>query len=108
MVLSYLKSRRFLLLLLSIYFVSVVLNAAGIKVWLPGCPIYQVSGIECIGCGLNRAFIDLVRFRFIEAWHHNPLVFFYIPIVAFFIAKDFYRYLFHNKNSNQFNEYEKI
>ena len=108
MVLSYLKSRRFLLLLLSIYFGCVALNAAGIEVWLPVCPIYQVSGIECIGCGLNRAFIDLVRFRYIEAWHHNPLVFFYIPIVVYFIAKDFYKCFLKYKNSNQLNEYGKI
>jgi len=85
-----------------------VLNAAGIEVWLPGCPIYQVTGIECLGCGMNRALIEFIRFRFMEAWHLNPLVFFYIPVVSIFIAKDFYRYFLNCKHANPIIQYGKI
>jgi len=105
---NYIRSRRFLFLLGTVYMVSLVLNAIGIHMWLPSCPIYKLTGYECLGCGTNRALIDLLGLKVREAWHHNPLVFFYIPAIIFLIGKDFHTYFLKFKHSKQYNEYGKI
>ncbi len=47
------------------------------------CPIKNVFGVSCFGCGMTRAFICILEFNFLEAIKYNVLsipVFFGIVI----------------------------
>ena len=60
-----------------------LLAAAGIGI---GCPFYQITGLQCPGCGNSRAAIALLRLDFSGALRYNllfPLEFFDIIWVFF-------------------------
>jgi hypothetical protein len=40
-------------------------------IWMPKCPIKMLFGIECPGCGFQRAAHALLHGRFIEAIGYN-------------------------------------
>jgi len=49
------------------------------------CPFKLILGIPCPGCGMTRAFMALLQFRFADAWNLNILsipVFFGILLVS--------------------------
>ena len=48
------------------------------------CPLKLISGYECAGCGVQRAFHELLHFRLLEAFKYNALFVLSIPFL--FIA----------------------
>ena len=46
------------------------------------CIIKLLTQHPCVGCGLTRSFVALIKFHFKEAYELNPMVFF---VAAFFI-----------------------
>lgn len=55
------------------------------------CPIKAITGRECIGCGMTRAFMALLHFDLYGAYKYNMLsipIFFGIVIYCFFAAVD--------------------
>jgi len=108
LIFSYIEHRKFLSTFILIYAVSLGLNSLGIGVWLPSCPIFAFTGFECLGCGTNRALISLLTLDVGEAWQLNKLIFFYIPVVLFFLVKDFYQFSIDYTHSKQNNNYGKI
>jgi hypothetical protein len=89
---SYLRKHWIVYGMFLAYGSLIVLNALGFGVWLPFCPIKAASGIECLGCGINRAAIALLKMDFQGAALHNPLIFVYIPLILILISFHFYRY----------------
>jgi hypothetical protein len=55
--------------------VYLILDIAGI-----GCPIKFLTGVSCMGCGMTRAYLSLLRLDFTGAFRYHPL--FLIPIIA--------------------------
>jgi len=108
MFLEYLKKRKLLLLLLAMYLTTLVLSAMGYNVWLPSCPIYEITGHECVGCGSNRAMISILNLHLQEAWELNKLVFLYIPLLVYFLLKDIYKHFTNYQYSKEDNNYGKI
>lgn len=51
------------------------LSLAGI-----GCPIKFITGISCLGCGMTRAWLAVLRLDLAAAFHYHPL--FMLPPVA--------------------------
>lgn len=47
--------------------------------FFPGCPLLNITGFACPGCGLTRGFHELFRGHFLAALDFNALV----PIYAF-------------------------
>ena len=45
-----------------------------------GCPIKFLTGVSCMGCGMTRAYLSLLRLDFAGAFRYHPL--FPIPIIA--------------------------
>lgn len=54
------------------------------------CPMLQITGLPCAGCGLTRAFIFMFRGEFVRAAYIHPLAY---VIAAFVIYCGFYRYI---------------
>ena len=51
------------------------------------CIIKAVTGVECPGCGMTRAVISLMCFRFSAAFGYHPMVF-TLPIILAYIIFD--------------------
>jgi hypothetical protein len=62
------------------------------------CLFTKILHFHCPGCGLTRAFIEILKFNFIGAWNFNPMIYLVLPISLFFITKDFMN--FKNKIDN--------
>lgn len=92
MLIRYLKRNWIIYSLLGVYLMALILNAAGVPVWLPSCPIFEATGVECLGCGLNRAAIAFLTFRFTDAFTLNPLIYLYIPLFTGWIIYDFRKF----------------
>ena len=75
-----------LIVVLAIYSLLLLLNAVLLVDWLPSCPIKNNLGIECLGCGINRAGTELLRGNFQAAFDFNPLIFLYCTLFIGWIA----------------------
>ena len=51
--------------------------------WMPRCPINFFTGLECPGCGSQRAMHALLHGEFREAFTQNALLIFAIPFILF-------------------------
>ena len=89
---SYLRRHWIIYLMLAGYAVLIILQAVGFNAWLPKCLITEITGYECMGCGLNRAAIHLIRLDFSEAFASNPLIYLYVPLIIGWITIDFYKF----------------
>lgn len=49
--------------------------------YFPKCPFLVITGLECPGCGSQRAFHQLLHFNFISAFYKNPLVVIFGPYI---------------------------
>lgn len=54
------------------------------------CPLKSISGYDCPGCGAQRAFHEILHFRFLEAFKYNPLFVLSIPfLIIILLIKSF-------------------
>lgn len=49
----------------------------------PVCPLKLGTGLDCPGCGGLRAMHQLTNGNLAAAWHLNPFVFVFVPLVAY-------------------------
>jgi len=101
--LKYYRRNWIIYSILLVYALDLMLNALGLHLWLPVCPISHLTGYECLGCGLNRAAISLLSGDFETALMYNPLIFIYSPIIIGWVAYDYYKFYLKTKLTN----YEK-
>ena len=59
----------------------------------PPCPIHQIFGIECPGCGATRALAALLHGRLTTAFHLNALFVCALPLLAAYAATAYRRAL---------------
>lgn len=52
---------------------------------LLGCPWKQQLDIECMGCGIQRALIHILKGEFIEAFYMYPAIYSLILMFSFLI-----------------------
>lgn len=53
------------------------------------CPLKSISGYDCAGCGIQRAFHELLHFRILKAFQYNPLFVISIPFLVFLLFLNF-------------------
>lgn len=53
------------------------------------CPLYEVTGLQCPGCGSQRAFHALLHFNFQEAIRQNVLFVLGLPYVGILFLTSF-------------------
>ncbi len=91
----YIILKRLLILGLPVLFIIFVNVAAGAHL-KNFCLIKLLTGHECWGCGLTRAFAALTHFQFIQAYNYNHLVIIIAPLL-FIIWVIFVRDVFYSK-----------
>lgn len=60
----------------------------GKGVWFPKCPFYAVTGLQCPGCGSQRAIHALLHGHLSEAFRYNALLVASIPVLALLSAAE--------------------
>lgn len=50
--------------------------------FFPKCPVKHFTGLDCPGCGGQRAVHHLLNGDFKEAFYQNPLLFFLAPYIV--------------------------
>lgn len=59
-------------------------------VWFPKCPFKAVTGLDCPGCGSQRAIHALLHGHFSEAMRHNALI---LPFIPYLLAGFIFRFV---------------
>ena len=52
------------------------------------CLFKRCLGIECIGCGITRAFFSVLYGKFALAWEYNPLIAIVFPLSVWIWTKE--------------------
>lgn len=68
------------------------------------CIFYNAFSIKCPGCGLTRAFFNMVHLNITAAINYNKLIIFIFPAICFIAFYDSYWTL---SRKNQLNFIEK-
>ena len=68
----------FLILLISYLYLGNKLN-----VYI-NCPIKEITGLYCPGCGITRMLQAILQLNFYQAFRYNPLLFISLPYFIFF------------------------
>jgi hypothetical protein len=60
--------------------------------WVVGhnsiCLYKNITGHECYGCGITRAILSAIHFKFGEALKYNKLVLIVLPLLSYLWAKN--------------------
>ena len=70
--------------------------------FFPKCPFLFVTGLECPGCGSQRAIHQLLHLNIIVAFRYNPLVVIFTPYIFLGL------YLEYMGGKNKFPEVQKV
>lgn len=58
---------------------------------MPKCLFHTVTGLQCPGCGSQRAIHALLHGDFVAAWHHNALLMIMLPVILLMAYAEFNR-----------------
>ncbi len=83
-----LKKYWFLWILFIILGVYYFYNPENIR-FFPKCPFKTITGLNCPGCGSQRAFHELLHFNFGKAFQHNAVLVISIPYILSAIVLNF-------------------
>lgn len=80
----------------SVIIIAAVVAAVGIGVlyftldpstnYFPRCMFHELTGLQCPGCGSQRALHSLLTGDFAAAWHYNALFILEIPLLILLVA----------------------
>lgn len=60
----------------------------------PQCPFYLLTGLECPGCGSQRALYQLLHLNIVQAFRYNAIFVISIPFLAFLLLADVLKHRF--------------
>lgn len=70
--------------------------------FFPFCMFKSATGLDCVGCGGQRAVHELLHFNFRSALDHNALFVLSIPLFIYFIYNSLRRYVTGKSEPNSF------
>lgn len=89
LVIKYIMSNKLVSLLILYMVISIFMKIVfAIHILIP-CIWKTIFDIECPGCGLTTALINVITLHFNEAYQANPFIFVVIPAGVFYLYKDF-------------------
>lgn len=53
--------------------------------WMPKCPLHELTGLECPGCGTQRALHALLHGHIADAFSYNALLIISLPLIAWMV-----------------------
>ncbi len=59
----------------------------------PPCIFYKLTGLYCPGCGSGRATVALLHGDIVKAFGHNMLYVLLLPIIAYYVIKEYAAYV---------------
>ena len=62
-----------------------------VSAFFPKCPFLLLTGLQCPGCGTQRALHQLLHLRLREALEYNAMMVAALPLLAFLIIADLLR-----------------
>ena len=68
------------------------------SVLFPKCPFHLLTGLECPGCGSQRAIHSLLNGKIGQAFHYNLLVVIAIPYLGLLAALEIMRHILLHAN----------
>ncbi|MBR5451668.1 MAG: DUF2752 domain-containing protein [Clostridia bacterium] len=76
---------------------ALLLYAAALYLLKIPCPIYAISGVKCLGCGMTRALVAAVKLDFSAAFQYHAM-FWSVPLlyVCFMLDGKPFRHKFLN------------
>ena len=63
----------------------------------PQCPSYTLLGLNCPGCGSQRALHHILHFNLKTAFLYNPLLVIVFPFLLYLIVIQLYNFIFDKK-----------
>ncbi|MBE6161108.1 MAG: DUF2752 domain-containing protein [Firmicutes bacterium] len=54
------------------------------------CPIHEILGLYCPGCGITRMILSILKFDFYKAFRYNILIFILSPFFVFLFLESIY------------------
>ena len=57
----------------------------------PKCPFLLLTGLQCPGCGSQRAIHYLLHLDILKAFHYNALLVFTLPVIVILLLAEYYR-----------------
>jgi len=80
----------------------------GLITWLENnmlaCPYKKYIGLDCLGCGIQRAFLELLKGNLVESFYFYPAL---IPMILMFLFL-FTHLIFKFKNGGTWLKYQFI
>src|SRR5690554_6099106 len=64
------------------------------EAFFPFCMFKHATGLDCVGCGGQRAVHDLLHLNFRSALDHNALFVLSIPLISYYIVNATRRYIY--------------
>ena len=82
------------LMMLPTVLISSLIDQSGFVSFFPKCIFKYFFDFECWGCGMTRAFLELMKFNFLNAVQLNP----FSPSVFILMALVFFNELIEKRN----------
>ena len=76
-------TRFFYLLVVLAVLVLLYFGSPHGEAWWLKCPLFQMTGLQCPFCGLQRAVHAFLHGDFLMAWRYNPALWLLLPYVLF-------------------------
>jgi hypothetical protein len=80
----------FIALLIVFYFINPATN------YFPRCPLLVISGLQCPGCGSQRAIFCLLHGQWRQAFFFNPLMVLSLPYIILGLFHQYTNLINHN------------
>jgi len=57
------------------------------------CFFREITGLKCPGCGMTHMCLDLMRFRFVDAFRENQAIFLMLPVAGVIGTRKIVQYI---------------
>ena len=64
------------------------------------CIYKNITGRDCFNCGMTRAFLSVLHFKFEQAWNYNWKVIIVFPYALIIYLYSWFKYIFKFKRKN--------